>query len=205
MNLGYTTIKSPIKGVIIDRRVNVGQTVVASLNAPSLFLIAKDLKKLQVWASVSEADVGPIRSGQAVTFTVDAYPNDVFRATVEQVRLAPQTVQNVVTYTAVIDVANPDLKLKPGMTANVTVVAAQRDSVLTVPNNALRFRKTANGALSAYVPKKDLEEPIVAQQQPDLWGGQITLGNGWVLELPPMAPGTGLPVTVEARKVSGGS
>ncbi len=140
VNLAYTDIVSPTSGVVISRNVDVGQTVAASLQAPTLFVIAEDLAKMQVDTSVAEADVGRLRAGMAASFTVDAYPSDVFRGTVRQVRNAPQTVQNVVTYDAVIDVANPDLKLKPGMTANVTFVYAQKDDVLRVPNAALRFR-----------------------------------------------------------------
>jgi HlyD family secretion protein len=140
VNLAYTDIISPTNGVVISRSVDVGQTVAASLQAPTLFVIAEDLAKMQVDTSVAEADVGRLRDGMAATFTVDAYPSDVFRGTVRQIRNSPTTVQNVVTYDAVIDVANPDLKLKPGMTANVTFVYAQKDDVLKVPNAALRFR-----------------------------------------------------------------
>lgn len=140
VNLAYTNIISPTSGVVISRNVDVGQTVAASLQAPTLFVIAEDLAKMQVDTSVAEADVGRLRAGMDASFTVDAYPSDVFHGTVRQIRNAPQTVQNVVTYDAVIDVGNPDLKLKPGMTANVTFVYAQKDDVLRVPNAALRFR-----------------------------------------------------------------
>lgn len=141
-NLKYTVICSPVKGVIIDRRVNVGQTVVASLNAPSLFLIAKDLSKMQVWASVNEADIGRIRSkpNMPVTFTVDAYPKDKFKGTVEQVRLNATMSQNVVTYTVVVTFDNSDLKLLPYMTANLQFEVEQRRNVLKVPNAALRWK-----------------------------------------------------------------
>ncbi len=140
INLAYTTIVSPIDGVVISRSVDVGQTVAASLQAPTLFTIAEDLRKMQVDTSVAEADVGKLKSGMSVTFTVDAYPGEKFAGKVRQIRNAPQTVQNVVTYDAVIDVENPELKLKPGMTSNVTFVYAERESVLRVPNAALRFR-----------------------------------------------------------------
>jgi HlyD family secretion protein len=140
VNLAYTDIVSPTNGVVISRNVDVGQTVAASLQAPTLFVIAEDLAKMQVDTSVAEADVGRLRAGMDANFTVDAYPSEIFRGTVRQIRNAPQTVQNVVTYDAVIDVANPDLKLKPGMTANVTFIYAQKDDVLRVPNAALRFR-----------------------------------------------------------------
>lgn len=138
-NLSYCTIKSPVKGVIIDRRVNIGQTVVSSLNAPSLFLIAKDLSKMQVWASVNEADIGSIRPGQAVTFTVDAYPGETFRGTVSKIRLNAAMTQNVVTYTVEITTDNPDGKLLPYLTANIRFEVDQRQDVLTVPNAALRW------------------------------------------------------------------
>jgi HlyD family secretion protein len=140
VNLAYTDIRSPTSGVVISRNVDVGQTVAASLQAPTIFVIAEDLAKMQVDTSVAEADVGRLKDGTAATFTVDAYPSEIFRGAVRQIRNSPQTVQNVVTYDAVIDVANPDLKLKPGMTANVTFVYAEKDDVLKVPNAALRFK-----------------------------------------------------------------
>lgn len=140
INLAYTTVISPIDGIVISRSVDVGQTVAASLSAPTLFLIAQDLTKMQVDTSVAEADVGKMNPGMSTTFTVDAYPQEHFKGTIRQIRNAPQNVQNVVTYDAVIDVANPDLKLKPGMTANATVVFAERTGVLVVPNAALRFK-----------------------------------------------------------------
>jgi HlyD family secretion protein len=145
VNLGYTTIVSPIDGVVISRAVDVGQTVASALQTPTLFTIAEDLRKMQVDTSVAEADVGRLRDQMSATFTVDAYPGERFTGTVRQIRSAPQTVQNVVTYDAVIDLENPELrpgelKLKPGMTANVTFIWAERDNVITVPNAALRFR-----------------------------------------------------------------
>ncbi|HEY6004768.1 MAG TPA: efflux RND transporter periplasmic adaptor subunit, partial [Anaeromyxobacter sp.] len=140
VNLAYTRIVSPTNGVVISRNVDVGQTVAASLQAPTLFVIAEDLSKMQVDTSVAEADVGRLRAGMPATFTVDAFPGEVFRGNVRQVRNAPQTVQNVVTYDAVVDVSNPEQKLKPGMTATATFVYAEKDDVLRVPNAALRFR-----------------------------------------------------------------
>jgi HlyD family secretion protein len=142
VNLAYTSILSPTNGVVISRNVDVGQTVAASLQAPTLFVIAEDLGKMQVDTSVAEADVGRLAAGMDATFTVDAYPSETFRGKVRQIRNAPQTVQNVVTYDAVIDVDNAELKLKPGMTANVTFIYAQKDDVLKVPNAALRFKPT---------------------------------------------------------------
>ena len=140
VNLAYTQIKSPTDGVVISRNVDVGQTVAASLQAPTLFLIAQDLRKMQVDTSVAEADIGMLQSGMTATFTVDAYPAEKFIGTVRQIRNSPQTVQNVVTYDAVIDVDNTGLKLKPGMTANCTFIYAQRDDVLRIPNAVMRFR-----------------------------------------------------------------
>jgi HlyD family secretion protein len=143
VNLAYTNILSPIDGTVISRSVDVGQTVAASLQAPTLFVIAEDLQKMQVNTSVAEADIGKLRAGMEASFTVDAYPGKRFRGSVRQIRNAPQTVQNVVTYDAVVDVANPDLELRPGMTANVSFVFADRADVLRVPNAALRFRPPA--------------------------------------------------------------
>jgi HlyD family secretion protein len=140
VNLGYTTIVSPIDGVVISRSVDVGQTVAASLQAPTLFAIAEDLRKMQVDASVSEADVGRLTPGMEASFTVDAFPGERFRGVVRQIRNAPQTVQNVVTYAAIISVSNPDLKLRPGMTASVAFVHAERRDALRIRNAALRFR-----------------------------------------------------------------
>ncbi|HYQ93135.1 MAG TPA: efflux RND transporter periplasmic adaptor subunit [Candidatus Competibacteraceae bacterium] len=138
-NLEYCVIKSPVKGVIIDRRVNIGQTVVASLNAPSLFLIAKDLKRLQVWVAVNEADVGNIHPGQAVTFTVDAFPGQVFQGEVGKLRLNATMTQNVVTYTVEVNTDNSSGKLLPYLTANVKFLVSERHDVLLVPNAALRW------------------------------------------------------------------
>jgi HlyD family secretion protein len=144
INLGYCTVKSPVKGVIVDRRVNIGQTVVSSLNAPSLFLIAKDLKRLQVWASVNEADIGHIHSGQPATFTVDAFPNRVFKGTVapDQPRLNASMTQNVVTYTVVVNTDNSDGKLLPYLTTNMQFEVDKRSQALLVTNAALRWKPT---------------------------------------------------------------
>lgn len=139
VNLGYTTIVSPIDGIVISRSVDVGQTVAATFQAPVLFTIAQDLRAMQVDTNVGEADVGRLVAGMKATFTVDAYPNREFTGTLRQIRNAAQTEQNVVTYDAVIDVRNEDLALKPGMTANVTFVAAQKDNVVRLRNAALRF------------------------------------------------------------------
>jgi HlyD family secretion protein len=167
VNLGHTVIKSPIDGIVISRSVEPGQTVAASMNAPTLYIIAEDLAKMQVLANIDESEIGRVRQGQAVTFRVDAYPNDVFRGVVDQVRLQPTTVQNVVTYSTVIAVPNIDLKLKPGMTANVTVEIARRSNVLRIPAAALRFRPTADhfAALNLPVP------PEIANRGAGFGGG----------------------------------
>lgn len=146
-NLEYATIYSPIDGVVIDRAVEEGQTVAASFNTPTLFTIANDLRQMRVIADVDEADIGSVQDGQRATFTVDAYPDDVFEGTVTQVRLQATTESNVVTYEVVVNAPNPDLKLKPGLTANITIYTLQKDGVLLVPSKALRF--TPDGATAA--------------------------------------------------------
>jgi len=140
VNLRYTDILSPVDGVVVSRNVDVGQTVAASFQTPTLFLIAQDLTKMQVDTNVSESDVGRVQEEQPATFTVDAYPGQRFRGKVAQVRNAPITVQNVVTYDVVTAVDNAKLELKPGMTANVTITTAKRDQALRIPVRALRFR-----------------------------------------------------------------
>ncbi len=137
--LKYTVIRSPIDGIVVARNVEVGQTVAASFATPNLFLIALDLTKMQVNTNVSESDIGGMAEGQDAVFTVDAYPGESFTGTIRQVRLAPINIQNVVTYNVVVGVDNKDLRLKPGMTANVSIVVAQKDQILKVPNAALRF------------------------------------------------------------------
>ena len=148
INLRNTTVRSPIDGTVVSRNIDVGQTVAATLQAPTLFLIAQDLRKMQVDTSVAEADVGKLTEGMEATFSVDAYPGEVFRGVVKQIRNAPQTVQNVVTYNAVLSVGNPGLRLRPGMTANVTFVYARRENVLRVSNTALRFRPPPEAGLA---------------------------------------------------------
>jgi HlyD family secretion protein len=143
-NLSYCTIKSPVKGVIVDRRVNIGQTVVASLNAPSLFLIAKDLTRMQVWVAVNEADIGKIRPGQPVSYTVDAFPGESFRGEVGKVRLNASMTQNVVTYTVEIITDNAGGRLLPYLTANVRFELSRRDDVFMVPITGLRWKPSAD-------------------------------------------------------------
>ena len=143
VNLSKTVIASPIDGIVISRNVDVGQTVAASMSAPTLFVIAADLTRMKLNASIDESDLGAIATGQPVRFTVDAYPNSTFTGTVEQVRLSPVVVSNVVTYAAIVSAPNPELRLMPGMTASLTVEVARRDDVLRAPAAATRFRPTA--------------------------------------------------------------
>jgi HlyD family secretion protein len=147
-NLDFCTINSPVSGVIIDRRVNIGQTVVSSLNAPSLFLIAKDLRKMQIWVAVNEADVGRIRPGAPVTFTVDAFPGREFQGTVAKVRLNATMTQNVVLYTVEIDIENPDRLLLPYLTASVRFQLSSQTNALLVPNPALRWTPSSLGQIA---------------------------------------------------------
>jgi HlyD family secretion protein len=148
-NLGYCKIRSPVDGIVISRAIDLGQTVASSFNTPTLFQIANDLTKMQIDSSVAEADVGGVVEGQGVDFTVDAYPYRNFHGVVTQVRNSPTTVNNVVTYDCVIGVTNADYKLKPGMTANVSIIIAQRENTLTIPNSALRFRPPDSAVSSA--------------------------------------------------------
>jgi HlyD family secretion protein len=140
VDLTYTIIKSPIDGVVINRSVNVGQTVAASFQAPVLFQVANDLTKMQVECSVDEADIGRVKEGQTARFTVDAFPDENFTGTVKQVRYSPEVIQNVVTYTTIVDVENPEMKLRPGMTATISIVVGEAKNALRVPNSALRFQ-----------------------------------------------------------------
>jgi HlyD family secretion protein len=159
-NLRYTTIRSPVDGIVVDRTVDVGQTVAASFQAPVMFKIAADLAKMQVDTNVDEADIGRVVRGQEATFSVDAYSGEEFSGRVDQVRNAPQQVQNVVTYDVVIMVDNRDLKLKPGMTANVAIITARKNGVLKVANSALRFtpRPAEPGAAGARAAPPPTEE-----------------------------------------------
>ena len=154
-NLGYTTILSPIDGVVISRDVDVGQTVAASLQTPTLFTIAEDLRKMEVHTHVAEADVGRLAPGMEVEFGVDAWPAERFRGVVKEVRFAPETISNVVTYDAVVSVDNPELKLRPGMTAEAVFRVETRDDALTVPNAALRFVPPADLLAAAEAPPED--------------------------------------------------
>jgi HlyD family secretion protein len=171
INLNYCTIRSPVKGVVIDRRVNIGQTVVSSLSAPSLFLIANDLKRIQAWVSVNEADIGSISEGQPVTFTVDAYPGRVFDGHVGQVRLNATMTQNVVTYTVAVDIDNEDGKLLPYLTVNAKFEVGRGLGVLMVPNGALRWspRPDQIAPDSRQRPRRRDHDPDSADARGIIW------------------------------------
>lgn len=199
-NLDYTTITSPVDGIVISRVVEVGQTVTASMSTPTLFTIAQDLTKMQISATVDESDIGKVHEGGNATFSVDAYPETHFSGTVTQVRNAATTVSNVVTYSVIVAVDNSELKLKPGMTANVTFVAATREGVLTIPTAALRFRpKTAGGKnveagkletgkRRIYVLKNGAPQPVVIttgignDKQTEVTSGDLSEGAEVILE-----------------------
>ncbi len=155
INLNYTKVPCPVDGVVVSRNVDVGQTVAASFTTPTLFTIAQDLTKMQIDTNVDEADIGRVKVTQDVEFSVDAYPDRTFHGTVKQIRIAPIVVQNVVTYDVVITVDNTDLKLMPGMTANVSIVVASREGVLKVPNTALRFKPTEKDGVSLRTPSTE--------------------------------------------------
>jgi HlyD family secretion protein len=170
-NLEYTVIRSPINGTVVARNVDVGQTVAASLQAPTLFTIAQDLTKMQVYAKTDETNVGKVRAGRPVTFKVDAFPKDTFKGVVSQVRMNPVTVQNVVNYDAIIDFDNPELKLFPGMTAYVTIPVASAENVLKIPNGALRYTpRLSKAALEELQANPGIEaesEIVVWKLRPD--------------------------------------
>lgn len=186
VDLDHTYIRAPVDGTVVSRNVDVGQTVAASLSAPTLFLIAQDLTKMQVDTNVDEADIGKVRVGQPATFTVDAYPYETFEGKVVQIRRAAINVQNVITYNAVIAVANPDLKLFPGMTASVKILVDRRENVFKIPNAALRFRpldfkeqQKSGGDASARTP----QESAVVPWTPGIGGPREAGGDQiiWVL------------------------
>ena len=173
-NLDYTTIHAPIDGTVIARNVDVGQTVAASLQAPTLFTIAQDLTKMQVYASTDESDVGMIKKGQVVSFKVDAFPRDTFSGRVSQIRMNATTVQNVVTYNTVIDFDNPELKLFPGMTAYITIPVASTSNVLRVPNGALRYKPDLKAEeIRALLQKYGLDDNSSAEDTSGSAGGGV--------------------------------
>jgi HlyD family secretion protein len=162
LDLEHSIIRSPVDGTVIARNIDVGQAVAATLTAPTLFTIAQDLHHMQVHAAVDEADIGEVHAAQDATFTVDAFRDDTFGASVHEVRNAPQTLSNVVTYDVVLDVENPDLKLRPGMTANVLILIVQRTQVAAVPNEALRFRPVVTSARASSVKAIQSPHPSAA-------------------------------------------
>jgi HlyD family secretion protein len=220
VSLNHTTITAPIDGVVISRNVDVGQTVAASMSAPTLFVIARDLTEMQVNARIDESDIGRVRSGQAVTFRVDAYPDDTFRGVVSQVRLSPVVEQNVVSYVTVIDVPNPEGRLKPGMTATVRVEIARADHSLHVPFSALRFRPTPedlgrlgnavpaaasgrgpvvwtlqDGRLDAVRIRPGVSDGVsVALADGPLWEGAVVVTGLAASQTAPATPGAGSPL-----------
>jgi HlyD family secretion protein len=193
LDLTYTVIKSPIDGIVISRLVELGQRISASVSIPTIFVIAQDLTKMQVDANVSEADIGGMTEGKDVGFTVDAYPGEQFRGKIRQVRNAPVSVQNVVTYDVVVGVENSDLRLKPGMTANVTIVVARKDQILKMPNAALRFKPPQSVAAS----------PVgTAAGRPAAAGGGDTASAKTIWKMG--ASGDPEPVTVQSGISDGG-
>ncbi len=177
-NLAYSIIRSPVSGVVVDRSVDVGQTVAASLQTPTLFKIAQDLSRMQIDANFAEADIGNIRVDQTVQFTVDAFPNRNFQGVVKRVRLNPTISQNVVTYDVVINVSNPDQKLLPGMTAYVSIAVAERRNALLIPNAALRFKPAATTAQNGADKKPRNGEKKVKPAQEGFSGKVYLLKNG---------------------------
>ena len=151
-NLGYCKITAPVDGIVISRKIDLGQTVIAAMSTPVLFTIAQDITKMNISASVSEADIGQVKEGQTVEFSVDAFPDEVFPGTVTQVRKSPTTTQNVVTYETIITVDNPELKLFPGMTADVSILVLERSNVLKIPNTALRYTPPENAVFEQTPP-----------------------------------------------------
>ncbi len=193
VDLEKTTIYSPMDGVVISRAVDVGQTVAASLNAPTLFTIAQDLRKMRIEAQISEADVGGVAEGQEVSFTVDAFPTQTFTGTVSQLRFEPVTNQNVVNYIAIVDVDNADLKLRPGMTANASVTTAKRVNVRRLPNAALRFRPPDGARVAA--PEPPPGRPAAEKRKED--------GRGDHAEAGPRGEGRSDRAAGQAREVNG--
>ena len=190
LNLSYATIKSPIDGVVLKRAVDVGQTVAASMSTPTLFVIAKDLSQMKVMADVDEADIGQVKQGQRVTFTVDAFQNDTFHGTVQEVRLNPTTTSNVVTYTVVITAENPEQKLLPGMTATCTIVTQEITDAITIPVKALKFTPAEGTPM---VDPKDMPRP------PRKAADSTVAGDNFPPPPPGMGPG-GAPGTGAKKK-----
>jgi HlyD family secretion protein len=201
VDLGYCIIKSPVDGVVITRKVNIGQTLQSSFTAPVLFQVATDLTKMKVECDVDESDIGKVKEGQKVRFTVEAYPNEAFNGVVAQVRVSPTTVQNVVTYTTIVNVENPEKKLLPGMTATVSMIVGEAKNVLRVPNAALRFTPTMTPEEMAKI-QQEMRDRFMAQRQAQ--GGQpgtAPQGGGQ----PTAAPqGSGAPAAAGGQAATGG-
>jgi len=207
-NLNYATIYSPIDGVVISRDVDVGQTVAASMSTPTLFTIANNLSQMQVDASIDEADIGNIKDGQVASFTVDAYPDSTFQGTVKQVRLSPVIVQNVVTYDVIISVSNPNMLLKPGMTANVTIIVDHRENVLKVASSALRFKPNIQAGSSTGTARASGRNRSGSASTDSRGHRQLTMNSGghnsktiWILT----TNGKVQPVPVQTGISDGGS
>lgn len=176
VDLAYTIIKSPIDGIVISRNINVGQTVAASFQAPVLFKIANDLSQMQVECSVDEADIGKVKEGQKARFTVDAFPNETFKGKVTQVRYSPDIIQNVVTYTTLVEVDNPEKKLRPGMTATVSVVVGEAKNALKVPNSALRYTPPLSPEEMKEI-MENLRKEMMARRRPQSTAGESRPGG----------------------------
>ncbi len=191
-NLGYTKIIAPVDGTIVSRKIDVGQPVAASFQAPELFTIAQDLKQMQIEVTVSEADIGKIREGQQVIYTLDGYPDSEFEGTVKQVRIVPTTVSNIVTYPVVVQIQNEDLKLKPGMTANVSIIVVKKENVLCSPNLALKFTPAPNvkyenqglWILKGSKPKRiDIKTGAIDDMNTEIISDKLKKGDLIILEL----------------------
>lgn len=211
LDLQHSIIRSPVDGTVISRNVDVGQAVASTLTAPTLFTIAQDLKHMQVHAAVDEADIGDVLAGQSATFTVDAFRDETFSAVVHEVRNAPQTAQNVVTYDVVLDVDNPEEKLRPGMTANVLILIVHKTQVVAVPNEALRFRPAGGSAVAKAAPAAGATAAATAARSAAavyvVQGGvavrvPITAGvtDGSMTEVSGIEPGSEVIVDVSAGK-----
>ncbi|WP_256009646.1 efflux RND transporter periplasmic adaptor subunit [Desertivirga xinjiangensis] len=181
-NIAFTNIYSPVNGVVLNRSVNVGQTVAASFSTPTLFVIARDITRMQVQAAVDEADIGSVDDGQRATFTVDAFLNDVFKGTVQEIRLRPNRTSNVVTYTTIINAPNKELKLKPGMTANITIYTKEANNVLLVSTRALQFRPDSSMAKEYTITPLPRNAKTNVSSAPGSEGAVKDANYVWVLE-----------------------
>jgi len=204
VNLAFTRISSPIDGIVVSRSVDVGQTVAAAFQAPTLFLIANDLTKMQILANIDEADVGKVREGLDARFTVDAYPGETFIGKIREVRQAPTTIQNVVTYAAVIDAPNPDRKLRQGMTASVQITTAHKDEALRVANAALRWKPEEGAAPEAAPPAGGQQRQAAMARNPSpaarggREGGSMQAGGGRAARVFKVENGKPVPVQIRA-------